>query len=322
MTADHDLAAGRSHGPAPTPPYSGVLPIAPTPFLADGDLDLPGQRRVVDFLVDAGVSGICALANFSEQFSLSDAERDQLTDVILEQAAGRVPVIVTTSHFSSRIAIERCRRAERAGASMVMLMPPYHGASVRVDEDGLRAFFMAVSEAISIPVIIQDSPMSGTMMPVGLLARLASETPNLRYFKIEVPQAPAKLRHLIKLGGDSIEGPFGGEEAISLIAELDAGATGTMPGATIPEALVDVVRRFRAGDREGAVATWNKWLPLIIYENKLCGLQAAKILLAAGGVISSPTVRAPLQPLPVEIRDGLLERARRLDPLALRWQAS
>jgi 4-hydroxy-tetrahydrodipicolinate synthase len=204
---------------------------------------------------------------------------------------------------------------------MVMLMPPYHGASVRVDEDGLRGFFMAVSEAIGIPVIIQDSPMSGTTMPVGLHARLASETPNLRYFKIEVPQAAAKLRQLVKLGADSIEGPFGGEEAISLIAELDAGATGTMPGATIPEALVDVVRRYRAGDREGAVATWEKWLPLITYENKLCGLQAAKILMAAGGVISSPTVRAPLQPLPIEIGEGLLHLARPLNPLALRWQA-
>ena len=151
---------------------------------------------------------------------------------------------------------------------MVMLMPPYHGASIRVDEEGLRAFFMAVSDAIGIPVIIQLSPMSGTTLPVRLLARLASETPNLRYFKIEVPQAAAKLRQLVQLGGASIEGPFGGEEAISLIAELDAGATGTTPCATIAEALVKVVRRYRAGDRDAAVETWNRWLPLITYENK------------------------------------------------------
>jgi 4-hydroxy-tetrahydrodipicolinate synthase len=321
MTADRDLAADRSRGPALTPPVSGVLPIAPTPFLADEDLDLPSQRRVVDFLVDAGVSGICILANFSEQFSLSDVERDQLTDVVLEQAGCRVPVIVTTSHFSSRIAAERCRRAERAGASMVMLMPPYHGASIRVDEDSLRAFFMAVSEAIDIPVIIQDSPLSGTALPVGLLARLAAEAPNLRHFKIEVPQAAAKVRQLIQLGGASIEGAFGGEEAVSLIAELDAGAAGTMPGSTIPEVLVDVVRLHRAGDREAAVAIWDRWLPLITYENKLCGLQAAKVLLAEGGVIGSSAVRAPLRPLPVEIRDGFLDLARRLNPLALRWDA-
>src|SRR5919197_5779144 len=102
--------------------YSGVFPIAPTTFDERGELDLESQKRAVEFMIDVGVDGICILANFSEQFSLTDDERERLTGLILDHVAGRVPVIVTTSHFSSRIAAERSRRAEAAGAAMVMLM--------------------------------------------------------------------------------------------------------------------------------------------------------------------------------------------------------
>src|ERR687890_2646459 len=102
-----------------TRPYTGVYPIAPTPFHDNGDLDLDGMRRVLDCMIDQGVDGICILANFSEQFLLTDAERDELTQLCLTHVAGRVPVIVTTSHFSTRIAADRAARAAKAGASLV-----------------------------------------------------------------------------------------------------------------------------------------------------------------------------------------------------------
>ena len=95
-------------------PIRGVLPIAPTPLRDNGDLDLDGQRRVLDCMVDQGVDGICILANYSEQFLLTDEERDVLLDLCLAHVAGRVPVIVTCSHFSTRIAAERARRAAPA----------------------------------------------------------------------------------------------------------------------------------------------------------------------------------------------------------------
>ena len=95
-----------------TEPYAGVFPIAPTPFDEHGNPDLPGQKRVLDCMIDQGVDGICILANYSEQFSLTDDERDTLLDLCLAHVAGRVPVIVTCSHFSTRVAASR---AERAG---------------------------------------------------------------------------------------------------------------------------------------------------------------------------------------------------------------
>ena len=140
----------------------GVMPIAPTTFASDESLDTGSQRRALDFLVDAGVDAICILANYSEQFALTDHERDTLQDLAFEQVSGRVPVIVTTSHYSARVAAERSRRAEAAGAAMVMLMPPYHGATLRADEAAMLEFFQTVASAISIPIMVQDAPISGT----------------------------------------------------------------------------------------------------------------------------------------------------------------
>src|ERR1700743_1645253 len=101
---------------AEVPVYSGLFPIAPTPFTANGDLDLDGQKRVLDCMIDQGIDGICILANYSEQFSLDDRERAQLTDLCLAHVAGRVPIIVTVSHFSTRLAAGRTTHAVRAGA--------------------------------------------------------------------------------------------------------------------------------------------------------------------------------------------------------------
>ncbi|WP_419729902.1 dihydrodipicolinate synthase family protein [Lichenicola sp.] len=299
--------------------YSGVFPVAPTIFDERGVLDLEGQKRAIDFMIDAGSHGICILANFSEQFVLTDDEREQVMDTVLEHVAGRVPVIVTTTHFGTDICAARSRRAQDAGAAMVMVMPPYHGATFRVPEIAIRGFFQAVSDAIDIPVMVQDAPVAGTPLSVELLARMAREIENLAYFKIEVPMAAAKLRALIALGGEAIEGPWDGEEAITLMADLDAGATGAMTGGAYPDGIRQITDAFFAGQRDAAQDAYDRWLPLINYENRQCGLLAAKVLMQEGGVIASERVRHPLLPLHPATRAGLIETARRVDPLVLRW---
>ena len=299
--------------------FTGVFPIAPTPFTESGDVDLDGQRRVLDCMVDQGVRGICILANYSEQFLLSDEERDILLDICLSHVAGRVPVIVTCSHFSTRMAVERARRARAAGASMLMLMPPYHGTGLRADETGIIEQFTRVAEAAGIPIMVQDAPLSGVSLSVPFLVRLAQTVPQVRYFKIEVPGAAAKLRALIEQGAAAIEGPFDGEESITLMADLDAGATGTMPSALLPDLISPVLEHHRAGRRKEAADLYARILPLINYENRQCGLRATKTVMAAGGVIKSDLVRHPLEPLHPTTREGLLEIAREIQPLALRW---
>jgi len=299
--------------------FTGVFPVVPTIFDAAGGLDLDGQKRCLDFMIDAGSDGLCILANFSEQFVLSDEERAILTRAMLDHVAGRVPVIVTTSHYSSRLCAERSRQAQAMGAAMVMVMPPYHGATIRVAEPGIERFFRTVSDAIDIPIMIQDAPVSGTTLSASFLAKLAREVETVAYFKIEVPFAANKLRTLIAEGGGHVEGPWDGEEAITLMADLEAGAMGSMAGGGYPDGLVPIVRDYLAGDREAAQRRYDRWLPLINYENRQCGLLAAKALMRAGGIIASDAPREPIAPLHPATRAGLIETAKRLDPLVLRW---
>lgn len=300
-------------------PYRGVYPVAPTVFSDNGQLDLEGQKRAIDFMIDAGSDGLCILANFSEQFLLTDAERDTVMATVLDHVAGRVPVIVTTSHVSTQICADRSRRAQEAGAAMVMVMPPFFGATLRVSEAGIEEFFRRVSDAIRIPIMIQDAPMAGTSLSPAFLARMAREIANVSYFKIEVAGTAGKLRELIALGGGAVEGPWDGEEAITLMADLDAGATGSMTGGGYPDGIRRIIDPYFAGRRDEAAAAYERWLPLINYENRQCGLSAAKALMKEGGVIRSDAVRHPLQPLHPETRKGLIEIARHLDPLVLRW---
>ena len=304
---------------ATTSRWTGLYPIAPTPFVATGDLDLPGMRRVLDCMIDQGVDGICILANYSEQFLLTDVERSTLLDLSLVHVAGRVPVIVTCSHFSTRIAGERARAAAEAGAHMLMLMPPYHGTGLKADETGMLAHFAHVAKVSGLPIMVQDAPLSGVALSIPFLVRLAREVPLVRYFKIEMPGTAAKLRGLIEAGGDLIEGPFDGEESITLMADLDAGATGTMSSAMLPDLIRPVVTEYLAGRRAEAAAHYARILPLINFENRQCGLRATKTVMMEGGVINSDAVRHPLEALHPATRAGLLELAREAQPLALRW---
>jgi 4-hydroxy-tetrahydrodipicolinate synthase len=180
-------------------------------------------------------------------------------------------------------------------------------------------YFRQVADAIDIPVMVQDAPLSSTPLPVSVLIDLVRQVPRVQYAKIEVPQAADKLYALVSALGDSLPGPFDGEESVTLIPDLDAGATGTMPSSTVPAELGRIVRRYRSGDRDGAAAAWEALLPLIHFENRQCGLRAQKILLAEGGIIGCDRTRAPLGPVSPRTRRGLLEVAARHDPLILRW---
>ena len=298
---------------------TGILPVAPTPFLADGRVDQDGMRRVLDCMIDQGADAICILANYSEQFLLSDEERAILMRLSLEHAGGRIPIIMTISHFSTGIVVERAKAAAAMGAAMVMMMPPYHGVGLVPGEDGIIEHFSAVSDAISIPIMVQDAPLSGVALPVPLLAKMAREIEHVSYFKIETPFAADKLAALMAAGGPDIVGPFDGEEAVTLLADLDAGATGTMTSALQPEKIRPIVTHYLNGDQAAALEQWKLCLPLINHENRQCGLRAAKTVMMAGGVIQSDHVRHPLTPMSSRTRNRLLQLAEELDLIALKW---
>ena len=298
--------------------YSGIWPVAPTPFNDDGTVDYEGMKRVIDCMVDQGSDGICILANFSEQFLITDEERRLLTEVSLKHMAGRLPVIVTISHYATQIAVARAQHAKDHGAAMVMMMPPYHGALLKGSAEQSFEQFAQVGE-VGIPIMVQDAPLSGVDLPVPLLVRMAREIEEVRLFKIECPQAATKLRDLIAAGGDAIKGPFDGEEAITLLADLEAGATGAMTSAIIPDQIKPVIDHFAAGDLRAATDAYARVLPAVNHENRQCGFRSAKAAMVEGGVIRSEFCRHPIAPLHPQTRESLLRLIRPLEPVVLSW---
>ena len=300
------------------PVYKGIWPVAPTPFSADGVVDYKGMIRVLDCMIDQGVDGICILANFSEQFLISDAEREQLTRVCLKYAGERVPMIVTISHFATDIAVTRAKFAKQLGAEAVMLMAPYHGALLKGTAEQTYEQLARVGD-VGIPIMIQDAPLSGVELPVDFLIKVANTIDMVKMFKIECAGAAAKLRVLVDEGGAAIEAPFDGEEAITLLADLDAGARGSMTSALIPDLIRPVIFAHMEGRRDEAIEGYSRLLPVLNHENRQCGFRAAKEAMVEGGVIKSAFCRHPIAPLHPQTRQALIELMAPHDPVVLRW---
>ena len=298
--------------------YYGMWPVAPTPFHENGDVDYEGMERVIDCMVDQKVEGICILANYSEQFLLSDDEREKLTKLCMKKIDGRVKTIVTVSHFATDIVRPRAQLAKSLGADIIMMMPPYHGALLKGNSDQIFDQFNEISK-VGIPIMIQDAPLSGIELTVPLLTKMINEIEQLTCFKIESAQAASKIRALIKNCSSRLDAPFDGEESITLYADLEAGISGSMSSALLPEKIAPVIDHFWNDEKEKAEEIYNNILPLINFENRQCGFRATKTVMKEGGVIKSDFCRDPIKPLDQDTKNLLLNFAKRYDLVSYKW---
>lgn len=268
----------------------GVVPIVPTPFHADGTLDLPGLRRVVDYLVGAGVHGLAVLGVASEVYALTDAERLQVAETAVAQAGGRLPVVAGCSHASGQAAATTARELAAAGADVLMVMPPHF---VKPSPPALLEYYALVAGAVDVPLMIQDNPgWTGVEIPVDLYGKLA-RVDGIEYAKVEVPHPPTKMRAVPD--GLTLLGGLAGNW---LLEELAAGSQGTMPASLMPQIYVRVWDLWQAGDHAGARALFHRYHPAIrVSAQQSVGFAMVKHLLWRLGVLESPTVRNPLAQL-------------------------
>jgi len=288
----------------------GVWNIVPTPFHPDEELDLPSLRTLTDFVVGSGVDGMTILGVLGEGAKLSDRERSAVIDVILEHAAGRVPVCVTVSAASAYRSVEYAREARAKGAHSVMLSAP---PLARPNDEAVRRNYLRVAESVpELPVVIQDLPTLGVWMSAELIGGMAREAANLRVVKLEEEPTAPKVGRLLAVNPDlRVLGGLGGE---MLIEELRRGAVGTMTGFGYPEVLVAIMRDWRAGDEAAAVERFHRWMPLIRFENQaLLNLPIRKHIYMRRGAIASDTVRAPGPALDERTKADLDDLLGRLD---------
>ena len=298
--------------------YFGMWPVAPTPFHDNGEVDYDGMGRVLECMIDQEVQGICILANYSEQFLLSDDEREKLTKLCMKKIDGRVKTIVTVSHFATDIVRPRAELAKSLGADIIMMMPPYHGALLKGNPDQIFEQFNEISN-VGIPIMIQDAPLSGIELSVPLLTKMINEIEYLTCFKIESANAASKIRALIKNCSSRLDAPFDGEESITLYADLEAGISGSMSSALLPEKIAPVIDHFWNNEKDQAEEVYNGILPLINFENRQCGFRATKTVMKEGGVIKSDFCRDPIKPLDLDTKNLLLNFAKRYDLLTYKW---
>ena len=269
---------------------AGVFNIMATPFTPDGAVDVAGVRQLVEFQLKAGAHGLTILGIMGEAHKLRDAERALVIDTVMETVAGRVPVVVTVSHYATDVAIGWAKEAAKAGAAAVMAAPPNR----LQNPAAIFEHYRRLAGECGLPVVVQDEPVhTGVIMPVDLLVRIAEEIDGCRYIKLEEAPTPRKLGQILAQVQRPV-GIFGGLGGVQFYYELCRGAVGTMTGFAFTEVLVEIYRRFRAGDRKGARAVFYRYLPIIAYEGQPgIGLAIRKELLYRRGAIPHPAVRLP-----------------------------
>jgi 2-keto-3-deoxy-L-arabinonate dehydratase len=270
---------------------AGIFSILATTFADDGQLDLASQARLVEYLLEQGAHGLGLFGNASEGYTLTESERRELLRHIVRQVNGRVPLVVSTGHTGTWAAVEASREAEAEGASALMVLPPYF---MKTDGDGLRRYYAEISDAVRIPIMVQDAPlMTQVAMPAALLARMAREIENVRYVKVEAPPTAPKVTEVLRQSEDRLV-VFGGLNCQFLFEELERGAMGSMPNSDIAAVYVRIWDLFLAGDKGEAWRLFAHALPLMRFGLQPgLGVAAAKQNLKVAGIIRSAAVRHP-----------------------------
>lgn len=238
----------------------GVLTALATPFAADQSLDEALLRKVVDRSIDGGVHGVVACGSTGEFTALTGDERRRVVEIVVEQAAGRVPVIAQTGATSTAEAIALSRHAQSVGADVIMPVAPYYEA-LSVDET--LTYLRAVAGSVDIPVMLYNLPMAtGVDLQPDVVGALAREVGNIKFIKNTTTDM-AQTAALIHNHGDVLS-TFVGWDSLLLTA-LAEGAAGVMAGTAnvVPAELVAVYDAVQAGDLARARKAWGQVQPLI-----------------------------------------------------------
>jgi len=272
---------------------TGVYPILVTPFDERSRIDEESLRSLVEYNLAAGVHGL-GIAMASEILKLTEAERDQVIRVVVDQVRGRVPVVVNSGGPATDLAVFYSKRAQDLGVDALMCQPPTLSPPTPTE---VRSYFKAISDAVTIPIFIQDT--ASARVPAGLAKQIAEESANVRYTKVESLPPAQMVGENVRVAGNVLT-VFGGAGASYLIEEMRRGSQGTMPWPSTPHELLEIWNRVRSGDEEEAYATFYR---VLVPLNRLAAggmgaaLQIQKEVLRRKGVIKTAQVRGPVDPL-------------------------
>jgi dihydrodipicolinate synthase/N-acetylneuraminate lyase len=289
----------------------GVFPILVTPFDERGRIDEESLRRLIDFNIDAGVHGL-GVALGSEIFKLSEHERDVVTKIVVSQVRQRVPVVINTGAPGTDLAVQYSCRAEELGADALMVIPP---AFMPVGPAEVLEYYRAISDAVKIPIFLQDVPSAPISAP--LARQIAESCEWVRYIKVETVPITNKVAAMVAEAGDQLT-VFGGAGGGFFIEEMRRGSMGTMPFCSQPEAFVQVWKLVQSGDEETARTVFDQVIaPMNRIASQGAGIfyHVHKELLRRRGIIATAKVRSPAPSIDELTQRELQDLIRELYPV-------
>ncbi len=268
---------------------NGIIPIIPTPFTIEEQIDWPSLRRLVDFACATGACAMCLPAYASEFYKLSEPERLRLVAETVQHAAGRIPVFAQVNFVSLPQAVETAREAQKTGASAIAAAVP---RMLAFGEPDLYRYFDRLLSSIDIPLLIQDVNTSGPTVTARFVAELHRAQPHFRWIKLEEPMMSSKVSAILEATNGEV-GVLEGWGGMYMLDLIPAGICGVMPGLAISDLLVKVFQMATSGDTAGAYEVHEAALPQIVLSLQHMELfhHAEKRLLVARGLLHEAVVR-------------------------------
>ncbi len=269
----------------------GVCPILATTFTDQGEIDYASLKKLTRWLIEKKSSAITMFGIASEYYKLSDYERDKMIETVIKEANGDVAVIVSVTKHASESAVVDAVHAEKMGADMLMLLPPFF---LSPDSTAIINHIESVCQAVKIPVMVQYAPeQTGVKISPETFADLAKRYPQICY-KIEC-KPPGKVITSVIEGSRGSVNVYVGNAGFQLIEGLQRGAVGVMPGCSMPEIYIKIYDSFKQGRFDQAVKIHNDLLPLLnsIRQSVEQIIKTEKIILKKRGVIASDYCRKP-----------------------------
>ena len=272
------------------PTIAGVYPVLPTPFDAAGKPDTASLRRLVRYLLASGVDGMTYPGVASEVAQLTEAEHTALTGVVLQEVAGRVPVIAGVSSADLAQTLRLARSAVAQGASALMVAAPAH----LKDSAAQIAHFSAIAAALPGTAIMLQNvpPPAGAGLEPELLLEILKAVPAVRYIKEEALPSGQRLSAVRARAPASLLGVFGGAGGRYITDELRRGACGTMPAIELAEVHTALFAAHRRGDEAGVRGIFARMLPILNIQ-AVFRWSLTKYVLWSRGLIGNTMQRTP-----------------------------
>jgi len=239
----------------------GVCPIITTPFTSDGTVDFPSLEHVIRWLATNGCGAVTLFGIAGEFYKLTDDERRKMVGVTIQVCRETgCPSIISVTDHATEVAVERAREWEALGADCLMLLPPYF---LKPGADALFHHMVQVARAVKIPVMLQYAPeQTGVTMTPELLVFILREVDNKIIYKIENRPPGRTISRMVELL-DGKADIFVGNAGFQLLEGIDRGAIGVMPGCSMFDVYLRIMKLWQSGERASAIAVHCDLLALL-----------------------------------------------------------